>query len=114
MRLRKLIGQLTVLLFASLAACTATRPAFAALPPCAVLASNPANGLAGGPGIKSASGAIVPASGSNAAYCLVHLLYGTNPEQNINILVQLPPTLADGGQGGGQAPWNGPTQGLGG
>ncbi len=114
MSFTKLIGQLTLMLFASLAASTATRPAFAALPPCAVLASDPANGLAGGPGIKSASSAIVPASGSNAAYCLVHLLYGTNPEQNINILVALPLSVADGGHGGRQGGWNGRTQGLGG
>ena len=81
---------------------------------CAALATNPAGGLAGRPGIKSASSAIVPASGANAAYCLARILYGTNPNQNINILVTLPLSAADGGVGGIQGAWNGRTQAVGG
>ena len=53
-------------------------------PPCAALATDPANGIVGNPAIKSATSAIVPASGSDVAYCQVNLLYGTNASQNIN------------------------------
>src|SRR5215469_5713333 len=91
----------------------AAAPALAA-PTCATLATDPANGLAGDPALKSASSSIVPASGSNASYCFVHLLYGTNPNQNINIVLALPLSAADGGSGGLQGAWNGRTQGLGG
>ena len=113
--MRRLMGQLTLALLAlfSILAAGGIRPALAS-PPCATLASDPANGVAGAPGIKSASSAIVPAAGANAAYCLVKLLYGTNPNQNINILVALPLSAADGGQGGMQGAWNGRTQGVGG
>jgi hypothetical protein len=114
---RKLIGQLTLAMLVSFVltlAGAATRPALAQLPTCATLASNPANGIMGAPGIKSASSAVVPASGSNAAYCLVRLLYGTNANQNINILVALPLSTADGGSGRLQGAWNGRTQGVGG
>jgi hypothetical protein len=113
--MRKLMGRLTLALLASLItlAGSATRQALA-VPTCSTLASDPANGIAGAPGIKSASSAIVPAGGSNAAYCLVHLLYGTNPNQNINILVALPLSVADGGHGRLQGAWNGRTQGVGG
>ncbi len=85
-----------------------------AAPSCAALASDPANGLAGNPAIKSASSAVIPASGPNVAYCKVNLLYGTNPNQNINIVVGLPLNAGDGGSGGVQGAWNGRTQGLGG
>src|SRR5262249_6030224 len=71
-------------------------------------------GLAGAPGIKSASSAIVPANGPNTAYCLVRILYGTNANQNINILVALPLSASDGGSGRVQGAWNGRTQGVGG
>jgi len=64
--------------------------------------------------LKSATSAIVPASGPNAAYCQVDLLYGTNPNQNIKIRVGLPLNEADGGSGGVQGAWNGRTEGLGG
>jgi hypothetical protein len=112
--MRKLMGQLTLALLAFIAlAASGMRPALAA-PPCATLANNPANGVAGASGIKSASSAVVAANGPNAAYCLVKLLYGTNPNQNINILVALPLSAADGGQGGVQGAWNGRTQGVGG
>jgi hypothetical protein len=84
------------------------------LPTCAALATDPANGIISNPAIKSASSAVVPASGGDVAYCQVSLLYGTNPNQNINIVVGLPLSLADGGSGGVQGAWNGRTQGLGG
>lgn len=61
-----------------------------------------------------ASSSIVPASGPNVSYCQVKLLYGTKPEQNINIVVGLPLSALDGGKGGVEGAWNGRTQGLGG
>src|SRR5262249_26046645 len=82
----------------------------AAPPPCAALTG----GLTGQAGIKSATSAVVPAGQGNGAYCRVTVLYGTNPNQNINIAVGLPLSAADGGTGGVQGNWNGRTQGLGG
>jgi hypothetical protein len=81
---------------------------------CAVLASDPAGAIAANPAIKSATSVVVPAAGSNVAYCKVSLLYGTNPGQNINIVIGLPLSAADGGSGGVQGAWNGRTEGLGG
>jgi hypothetical protein len=78
------------------------------------LATDSANGLAGNPNVKSATSAIVPASGTNASFCSVNLLYGTNPNQNINIFLALPLSAADGGTGRVQGAWNGRTQGIGG
>jgi len=60
------------------------------------------------------SSAVVPAAGTTVAYCKVSLLYGSNPMENINIVIGLPLSAADGGQGGVQGAWNGRTQGLGG
>jgi len=80
---------------------------------CAELATNPAHGLAGNPVVKSATSAIVSAN-ATVSYCQVNLLYGTNPNQNINIRVGLPLNSADGGTGGVQGAWNGRTQGIGG
>jgi len=77
---------------------------------CAVVGSS----LTGAPGIKSAEGHLVAAAGSNAAYCQVNILYGENPDQNINIRVGLPLNSLDGGSGGVQGAWNGRTQGIGG
>jgi hypothetical protein len=91
----------------------AAQPAMA-VATCATLATDPANGLAGDAALKSASSSIVPANGPNAAYCSVHLLYGTNPNQNINIVLALPLSASDGGTGRVQGAWNGRTQGLGG
>ena len=88
--------------------------AASAAPSCATLASDPANGIAGNPAIKSATSAVTAAAGQNVAFCKVSLLYGTNPNQNINIVVGLPLSAADGGSGGVQGAWNGRTQGLGG
>ncbi len=81
---------------------------------CAELATDPANGLAGNPTVKSATSTIVAASGANVSYCQVNVLYGTNPNQNINIRVGLPLNTLDGGTGGVQGAWNGRTQGIGG
>jgi hypothetical protein len=81
---------------------------------CSELATNPANGLAGNPTVKSVSSLIVPAAGANVSYCQVNVLYGTNPDQNINIRVGLPLNALDGGSGGVQGAWNGRTQGIGG
>lgn len=84
-------------------------------PTCASLATNPQHGLKGNPVIKSVISAVtttaVPAS---VRYCLVTLVYGTNPNQNITIAVGLPLSLTDGGIGGTLGAWNGRTQGLGG
>src|SRR5215472_18968919 len=81
---------------------------------CAELATDPANGLAGNPTVKSATSNITAASGSNKAFCQVDILFGTNPNQNINIRVGLPLNARDGGTGGVQGAWNGRTQGIGG
>ena len=91
-------------------------PAIASALPaaCTDLAINPSYGLAGNPVVKSATSVMVAASGSNKAYCQVDILYGTNPDQNINIRVGLPPNSLDGGTGGVQGAWNGRTQGIGG
>src|SRR5438477_6521097 len=86
----------------------------AALPSCTALATDPANGLAGNPFVKSASSVIIPPAGANASYCQVNILYGENPNQNINIRVGLPLSSLEGGTGGIQGAWNGRTQGVGG
>ena len=100
------------------AACKAADKHFDPPPPvpvhCAELATNPENGLAGNPTVKSVTSTIVAASGSNVSYCQVNVLYGTNPNQNINIRVGLPLNSLDGGSGGVQGAWNGRTQGIGG
>ncbi|HEU0199113.1 MAG TPA: tannase/feruloyl esterase family alpha/beta hydrolase [Burkholderiaceae bacterium] len=80
---------------------------------CAQLAT-PAAGVRGAPGIKTVTSAIIPASGPNLSYCQVDVLYGTSPEQNINVRVGLPLNSLDGGTGGVQGAWNGRTQGIGG
>jgi hypothetical protein len=81
---------------------------------CAALATDPDNGLAGNPAVKSVTSQIVPANGTNAAHCQVNILFGTSPDQNINIRVGLPLNAMDGGTGGVQGAWNGRTQGIGG
>src|SRR4029079_8405141 len=77
---------------------------------CAALAGS----LTDGPGIKSAESHLVAAAGANVAYCQVNVLYGENPDQNINVRVVLPLNSVDGGTGGMQGAWNGRTQGIGG
>ena len=117
--------------------------AFAGPPTCAQLATNPDYGLAGNPlitatasdnqGLVSPSAAIVPATATDAAYCLVHLQfssksgpkYGYAPgeSQTIGINVGLPLSSTDGGSP--QNPtgyswtavngaWNGKVENLGG
>jgi hypothetical protein len=111
----RLMGRLTLALLALLItfAGSSMRPALAALPTCAVLMTD--HDIVHAPGIKSVSSAVVPAdSHGNAAYCGVHLLYGTNATENINIVIALPLSAADGGSGRMQGAWNGRTQGLGG
>src|SRR5215467_9715775 len=81
---------------------------------CVELATDPADGLVGHPGVKSVESHIVPASGPNVAYCQVNILYGDNPDQNADIRVGLPLNSVDGGAGGVQGAWNGRTQGIGG
>ena len=83
-------------------------------PPSPVLCAGLATGLLEAPGVKSATSAIIPAAGANVSHCQVNLLYGTNPNQNINIRVGLPLNSLDGGLGGVQGAWNGRTQGIGG
>jgi hypothetical protein len=73
-----------------------------------------AGGLAGAPGIKSVTSAIVPAAGNNVSYCQVDVLYGTSAQQNINVRVGLPLGPLDGGSGAIVGAWNGRTQGIGG
>jgi hypothetical protein len=82
--------------------------------PCAQLATDPAHGLLGAPGVKEASSLVIAASGPNLAYCQVNIRYGENEAQNINIRVGLPLNSLDGGAGGVQGAWNGRTQGIGG
>lgn len=81
---------------------------------CIELATDPANGLAGNPDVKSVNSQIIPAAGANVAYCQVNILFGNNANQNINIRVGLPLNARDGGTGGVQGAWNGRTQGIGG
>jgi hypothetical protein len=81
---------------------------------CLELATDPANGLLGNPVVKAVTSEIVPASGPNVSHCRVDLLYGTRPEQNVNIRVGLPLNSLDGGTGGMEGAWNGRTQGVGG
>jgi Tannase and feruloyl esterase len=107
------IRRVCALALGAAVAALALTPA-AAAPNCAALASDQAGAIAGDPSIKSASTALVPATAPNAAYCRVSLLYGENASQNINIVIGLPLSAADGGTGGVQGAWNGRTQGLGG
>jgi len=81
---------------------------------CSQLATDPSLGLVGNRDIKSVNSVIIPASGQNKSYCQVNVLYGTSPEQNINIRVGLPLNSLDGGTGGVQGAWNSRTQGIGG
>jgi hypothetical protein len=81
---------------------------------CTELASDPANGLLGNPVVKSVTSVVSPASGPNVSFCQVDVLYGTSPEQNINIRVGLPLNSVNRGSGGVEGAWNGRTQGVGG
>jgi hypothetical protein len=93
---------------------------------CAELATDPVNGLAANPFVKSATSQIIaatdpvpanppfPAQPAHVAHCQVDILFGTNPNQNINIRVGLPLNSRDGGTGGVEGAWNGRTQATGG
>ncbi len=87
--------------------------AAAAAPSCAAL-TGPGNGIYGAPNVKSATSSVVLASATVPSYCRVDILYGASAAENINIVVGLPLSAADGGAGGVQGAWNGRTQGLGG
>ncbi|HEX5957754.1 MAG TPA: tannase/feruloyl esterase family alpha/beta hydrolase [Hyphomicrobiaceae bacterium] len=88
-----------------------------ALPKCAEIATNyPTSKAKSDKGnspwklLQSITSQIVPASGQNAAYCLVELKY----VREINIRIGLPLNSEDGGAGGIQGAWNGKIQNLGG
>jgi len=118
----------------ALAAIAAAPSVAFALPTCAQLASDPANGLAGNPSIVTGTltAAIIPAAAavapnppsqpsptpSTPAYCQVNFTYGTglsgpaggydvNQSQAIKIRISLPLSLADGGSGAVQGNWIG-------
>jgi hypothetical protein len=82
----------------------------AAPPSCAGLADK----LEQRASVKSATSSVVVADQGNPGYCLVQVLYGKSDDQNINVIVALPLSAADGGRGGMQGAWNGRTQGVGG
>jgi hypothetical protein len=108
-------GAIALTLLAAAAAPAAAEDQASASPvACSALATDPAHGLVGNPAVKSATSQVTPASGPNAAYCQVNLLYGENAEQKINIRVGLPLNTVDGGAGGVSGAWNGRTQAIGG
>src|SRR5215467_3380187 len=121
MRHRSVVALSTALAFSTLFASKAS-----AAVGCALLATNPAYGLAGNPVIKSPTAMVVPASVSPAhkAYCNVQFTYSAesgpadgydvNQAQHIRIGIGLPLNAADGGMGGVQGAWNGKLQNLGG
>jgi hypothetical protein len=96
----------------------------AALPTCVELGTNPAWGVAGNALLSAASTTLVPASGSNAAYCQVNITvasqsgpgagYLPGQSESIRVRVGLPLSAADGGSGGVQGAWNGKQQNTGG
>jgi Tannase and feruloyl esterase len=118
--------------------------AFAGRPPtCAQLATNPAYGLTSNPlitatasdnqGLASPAAAIVPATATDAAYCLVHLQfssksgpkygYAVGESQTIGINIGLPLNSTDGGSPTNptgyswtavNGAWNGKVENLGG
>ena len=99
-------------------------PAALALPTCSKLATDPANGLARKPIIRSPTSTLVPASGPNAGYCRVDFIlserggpefgYAVGEQQRVTLRVGLPLNSADGGTGGVQGAWNGKTRNGGG
>lgn len=77
-----------------------------ALPRCDELAAS----IPTGEDLQSISAVLVPAAGTNVAYCRVDL----KSLREINIRVGLPLSVADGGTGGVQGAWNGKLRNLGG
>ena len=101
---------------------------FGQMPPtCAQLNTDPAHGLAGNPVVIQHITTLVPASGSNPAYCRVEFVvserggpqfgYAVGEIQRIGLRVGLPANTSDSGTGGGpggQGAWNGKVRNLGG
>jgi feruloyl esterase len=101
--------------------------AFAQLPTCAQLNTDPAYGLVGNPVVIEKSSTLVPPAGANPAYCRVDFVvserggtafgYAAGEIQRVGLRVGLPANTADGGSGGGpdgQGAWNGKVRNLGG
>jgi hypothetical protein len=102
--------------------------AFGQTPPtCAQLNTDPTYGLVGNPVIIQHSTTLVPAAGTNPAYCRVDFVvserggpqfgYASGEIQRIGLRVGLPANSTDGGTGGdaaGQGAWNGKVRNLGG
>ena len=96
-------------------------------PTCAQLNTDPVFGLAGNPVVIQHSTTLVPAAGTNPAYCRVDFVvserggpqfgYAVGEIQRVGLRVGLPANTADGGSGGGaagQGAWNGKVRNLGG
>ena len=101
--------------------------ALAQLPTCAQLNTDPAFGLAANPVVITHSTTLVPAVGTNPAFCRVDFVvserggpafgYAAGEIQQIGLRVGLPVNTANGGSGGGvdgQGAWNGKVRNLGG
>jgi tannase/feruloyl esterase len=109
-----------VALMASTAFIPSPASAQAALPNCSGLAAV----LQQNADITSATSVVVPAAGSNLAYCNVQITvsdlagpafgYQTGQAQTIKVGIGLPLSAADGGSGGMQGAWNGRIEDLGG
>src|SRR5262245_21366663 len=105
----------------------ASAPVFGQTPPtCAQLNTDPTYGLAGNPVVIQHSTTLVPAAGSNPAYCRVDFVvserggpqfgYAVGEIQRIGLRVGLPANTSNGGTGGGvegQGAWNGKVRNLG-
>ena len=97
-------------------------------PTCAQLDTDPAYGLEGNPVVIQHSTTLVPASGTNPAYCRVDFVvserggpasgYAADEIQRIGLRVGLPANSSDGGTDGdpvaGEGAWNGKVRNLGG
>jgi len=102
--------------------------AWAQLPTCAQLDSNPAYGLTGNPSVIAHSVLFVPAgAGTSVAYCRIDFVvserggpqfgYAPGEIQTIGLRVGLPANSVDSGSGGGpegEGAWNGRIRNLGG
>jgi hypothetical protein len=98
--------------------------AASASPTCVELGSDPAFGLVGNPQLSAIASALVPAAGTNAAYCQVNITvssesgpdagYRLGQSEQIRVRVGLPLSVADGGVGGLQGAWIGKQRDLGG
>ena len=59
---------------------------------CAQLATDPAAGLLGAQGVKAVTSVVVAATGANASFCQVDVLYGASPGQTL-LYLRLPTAL---------------------